>query len=148
MTFKIKTIGYQKELFENFKKTVKDALVMDVRRFSQSRFKPQFSKKYLSENLPHYWHDADLGPPPEILKKYKAKKDWNGFATDYKKYLNTKTGKYAIKRCIIKIKNEKEVYLMCYEKYDEKGRPYTEDNVKCHRRLLKEELLKLFTINS
>ena len=30
---------------------------------------------------------------------------------------------------------------MCYERYDKKGRLFSEDNVKCHRRLLKNKLL-------
>ena len=142
MQYIIHTIGIQKQDFEVFKEIVGNVLVIDVRRRANPLY---YSEKYLRKNLPNYWRNADLGPPKSLREEFKTNKDWNGYKIAYRAYLKTTESQRAIKECIEKVKQFKEVYLMCFERLDEQGKLCSEEDIKCHRILLKsylEEILR------
>jgi uncharacterized protein YeaO (DUF488 family) len=82
-----------------------------------------------------------LAPPDALLSEFKAKADevghneaWKAinFADQYRAYLKNDDPQQAIQNILDRLQDGQDVWLVCYENTDEK---------RCHRSLLKQELL-------
>jgi uncharacterized protein (DUF488 family) len=132
------TVGYEKRSIGDFTILLQRAgvtLVADVRDYPQSRFRPEFGKKQLSESLPQasisYLHVPAAGNPKHIRD---SAEDLDDSLAQYKKYLTkTHSGLDDLETII---KANSAVALLCYER----------DVLDCHRQHLVAALQKRMSL--
>jgi uncharacterized protein (DUF488 family) len=134
---KIYSIGHSKHPIEKFISMLKEQdieMLVDVRRFPQSRFNPHFNKNKLKESLEQqgiqYVHMVELGgrrnPVPESVNRGWEEPQFQGYAD----YMQTAEFEYALKELLIHAAAHRTAY-MCAEA----------DYHSCHRRLLSDALM-------
>lgn len=113
-------------------------VVLDVRQFAWSR-KRGFSKAQLSAALASagigYLHDARLGSPLPLRKRYRETGDWNAFSEGYAYHLGTQGD---LLREYARALADRRVCLLCFE----------EDHARCHRSLIASELEEMLHIRA
>jgi uncharacterized protein (DUF488 family) len=133
---KIYSVGHSKHPIEKFISMLKEnsiEMLVDVRRFPQSRFNPQFNKNKLKASLEQegiqYVHMVELGgrryPVPESVNRGWEEPQFQGYAD----YMQTAEFEYALKELLIHAAAHRTAY-MCAEA----------DYHSCHRRLLSDAL--------
>lgn len=88
----------------------------------------RFPPKWINiDSIPNAYIAKGLSPSQELLLKYKENNDWEWYVenffeeTDYRQDM-----KRMLHKLRNTLKNNKDVYLICYEK----------DHTKCHRSLI------------
>lgn len=133
---KLYTIGFTGKSAEEFftilkRKGVK--ILLDIRLnnvsqlagFTKGRDLAYFVRMILDGQ---YYHDTDLAPTKELLKKYQADEDWQSYEKEFLSLLERRNVENKIKSDLLK----GPTVLLCSEKTSE----------KCHRRLTAEYLQK------
>ena len=137
---KIYTIGFTKHTSEEFFEKLKSAgvkRVIDIRINKTSQL-AAFAK---GSDLPYllkvtggigYLSHSELAPTKELLKSYRSKEiTWEEFEEKYKKQIEDSKAILGLNKS-----DFKDACLLCSEETAE----------KCHRRLLAEELAKIWDI--
>lgn len=126
-------IGKSAEEFFSLLKKVGIKMLLDIRLnnvsqlagFTKGKDLAYFVRTILEGQ---YYHNTDLAPTKELLKKYQADEDWQSYEKEFLALLETRNIENKIK---LELLNGPTV-LFCSEKTAE----------KCHRRLVAEYLQK------
>jgi uncharacterized protein (DUF488 family) len=106
---------------------------MDVRQNPFSR-KAGFSKRRLEESISQagmeYFHNPDLGTPPEIRSIYRGTGDISHALAEYERHLSSNTGPV---QSLARIAGSKRVCLLCLET----------DHRMCHRGIIAQKLSEM-----
>ena len=132
------TIGFTQKSAQEFFETLKVnniQLLVDIRvnpsgqlsGFARQRDLPYFLSR-LSDGC-EYLHLSELAPTKELLKQYRASKDWNYYIDQFEALMEERVIPDALEKSLFE---EKDCCLLCSEATPE----------YCHRRLVAERLAK------
>jgi uncharacterized protein (DUF488 family) len=130
----IATIGFTRTSAEHFFERLKAAhvqRVVDIRLHNESQlagFAKQPDLAYFLGSICHvtYEHDLRLAPTNELLRRYRADKDWDRYRAGFTRLMRRRN----IVRTLDRASFERKTALLCSEATAE----------HCHRRLLAEAL--------
>lgn len=133
---KLYTIGFAGKSAEEFFSLLKKAgvkILLDIRLnnvsqlagFTKGKDLAYFVRTILDGQ---YYHNTDLAPTKELLKRYQADEDWQSYEKEFLSLLEKRAAETKIKPELLK----GPTVLLCSEKTSE----------KCHRRLTAEYLQK------
>lgn len=133
---KLYTIGFAGKSAEEFFSLLKKAgikILLDIRLNNVSQLAGFTKGKDLSYFVRtildgQYYHNTDLAPTKELLKRYQADEDWQRYEKEFLSLLEKRNAETKIKPELLK----GPTVLLCSEKTSE----------KCHRRLTAEYLQK------
>jgi hypothetical protein len=135
--YNLYTIGYEGRKLDEFIKILNEnkvELLIDLREFTASNHKPDFSKDNLKKVLPTfgigYLWIRDLGSPKKMRDILYKTGDYNSFFEEYTKYMDRK--QFSLER-VLRLSKIQSICLMCYEA----------DYNFCHRLIVAERIKEM-----